>query len=95
MTSVAVTSVVIAVASIVLATCMYLRQQQPLADKLAKRFAGLHRAAYHRFYIDEVYQFITTPDHLQRCISAPIAWFDRHMVDGFHQLHGLGYPCYE
>ena len=36
-TSVAVTSVVIAVASIVLATCMYLRQQQPLADKLAKR----------------------------------------------------------
>ena len=88
-TSVAVTSVVIAVASIVLATCMYLRQQQPLADKLAKRFAGLHRAAYHRFYIDEVYQFITHRI-IFRCISTPIAWFDRHVVDGFFNFIAWG-----
>ena len=81
--------VVIAVASIVLATCMYLRQQQPLADKLAKRFAGLHRAAYHRFYIDEVYQFITHRI-IFRCISTPIAWFDRHVVDGFFNFIAWG-----
>ena len=88
-TSVAVTSVVIAVESIVLATCMYLRQQQPLADKLAIRFAGLHRAAYHRFYIDEVYQFITHRI-IFRCISTPIAWFDRHVVDGFFNFIAWG-----
>lgn len=88
-TSVAVTSVVIAVGSIVLATCMYLRPQQPLADKLAKRFAGLHRAAYHRFYIDEVYQFITHRI-IFRCISTPIAWFDRHVVDGFFNFIAWG-----
>ena len=65
------------------------RQQQPLADKLAKRFAGLHRAAYHRFYIDEVYQFITHRI-IFRCISTPIAWFDRHVVDGFFNFIAWG-----
>ena len=47
-----------------------------------KLTAGLHRAAYHRFYIDEVYQFITHRV-IFACISTPIAWFDRHVVDGF------------
>ncbi len=50
-----------------------------------RRFAGLHRAAYHRFYIDEVYQFITHRI-IFGCISTPIAWFDRHVVDGFLNL---------
>lgn len=88
-TSVAVTSVVIAIVSIALATYMYLRPQQPMADKLAKRFAGLHRAAYHRFYMDEVYQFITHRI-IFRCISTPIAWFDRHVVDGFFNFISWG-----
>lgn len=80
--TVATTSVIIAVASIAVATWMYLRPQQPVATALAKRFKSLHTAAYHRFYIDEVYQFITHKI-IFRCISTPIAWWDRHVVDGF------------
>ena len=49
---------------------------------LGKKLRGLHTAAYHRFYIDEIYQFITHRI-IFRCISTPIAWFDRHVVDGF------------
>ena len=46
------------------------------------RFKGLHKAAYNRFYIDDIYQFITHKI-IFRCISTPIAWWDRHVVDGF------------
>ena len=57
--SVAITSVVIAIISIAIATWMYKNAKQPVADSLAKRFKGLHKAAYNRFYIDDIYQFIT------------------------------------
>ena len=80
--TVAITSVLIAILSIAIATWMYARSSQPVADKLGKRFKGLHTAASHRFYIDEVYQFVTHKI-IFRCISTPIAWFDRHVVDGF------------
>lgn len=49
---------------------------------LGKRFKRLHTAASNRFYIDEVYQYITHRI-IFRCISTPIAWFDRHVIDGF------------
>ncbi len=49
---------------------------------LGKKFRGLHTAATHRFYVDEVWMFITHKI-IFRCISTPIAWFDRHVVDGF------------
>ena len=79
--TVAGTSIVIAFLSIALATYMYKGSKQPVADSLQRRFSGLWTAAYHRFYIDEVYQFITHKI-IFRCISKPIAWFDRHVIDG-------------
>ena len=60
---------------------MYKGKSQPLADGLQHRFSGLWTAAYHRFYIDDVYQFVTHRI-IFRCISKPIAWFDRHVIDG-------------
>ena len=80
--SVAATSIVVAVVAIALATFIYAKEKQPVADALARRFRGLWTAAYHRFYIDEIYQFITHRI-IFRCISTPIAWWDRHVVDGF------------
>ena len=78
-------SLYVAAAAIALATWMYLRERQTVADALATRFRGLHKAAYHRFYIDEVYQFVTHRV-IFACISAPVAWFDRHVVDGLMNL---------
>ncbi|ADV43301.1 NADH-quinone oxidoreductase subunit L [Bacteroides helcogenes] len=75
-------SIVVAVASIAIATYIYAGSKQPVADTLARRFKGLWTAAYHRFYMDEVYQFITHRI-IFGCICRPIAWWDRHVVDGF------------
>ena len=83
--SVAITSIVVALVSIALATWMYAREKQSFAEMLAKRFNKLHTAAYHRFYIDEVWLFITKKI-IFRCISTPLAWFDRHIIDGFMNL---------
>ena len=80
-TQVALTSTIIAILSICLATYIYKGEKQPIADKLYKTFPKLHRAAYKRFYMDEVYMFVTH-QIIFRCISTPIAWFDRHVVDG-------------
>ena len=78
---VAATSTVIAIASICLATYIYKGEQQPIADRLYKTFPKLHRAAYKRFYMDEVYQYVTHKI-IFRCVSTPMAWFDRHVIDG-------------
>ncbi len=88
-TQVAVTSVVVALVAIALATWMYARDRQPVADILAKRFATLHRAAYKRFYMDEIWLFVTRKI-IFRCISTPLAWFDRHAIDQFMNFMAWG-----
>ena len=83
--TVAITSIVVACLSIALATFFY-RKANPIPDRLATTFGGLHRAAYRRFYMDELYLFITKRI-IFNCISRPLAWFDRHVIDG--ALNGL------
>ena len=80
-TQIALTSTVIAILSICLATYIYKGESQPIADRLYKTFPKLHRAAYKRFYQDEIWQYVTHRI-IFRCVSTPIAWFDRHVVDG-------------
>ena len=79
--TVAATSICVAVVAILLATYIYKGEKQPVANALQRRFSGLWIAAYHRFYLDEVYQFVTHKI-IFGCICRPIAWFDRHVVDG-------------
>ena len=86
---VAGTSIVIAVASIFLATYMYIGERQPKADAMAEKFSKLHQWAYKRFYLDEVYQYITHRIIFAH-VSKPIAWFDRHVVDGFFDFLAWG-----
>lgn len=81
-TQVAVTSIIVALVAIALATWMYARDRQLVADMLARRFSTLHRAAYKRFYMDEIWLFITKKI-IFRCVSTPLAWFDRHVIDQF------------
>ena len=50
---------------------------------------NLHQWAYKRFYMDEVYQFVTHRI-IFRYISRPIAWFDRHIIDGFFDFLAWG-----
>ncbi|MDY4741438.1 MAG: NADH-quinone oxidoreductase subunit L [Alloprevotella sp.] len=92
---VAITSTVIAILAIALATYIYKGEKQPVADRMYAAFPRLHHWAYKRFYMDEVYQFITHRIIFAR-VSKPIAWFDRHIVDGFFDFlawgtHSLSY----
>jgi len=86
---VAITSICIAAMSILLATWMYMRSEQPVAEKLARTFSRLHTAAYHRFYMDEIWLFVTKKI-IFRCISTPIAWWDRHVIDQFFNFIAWG-----
>ncbi len=50
-------------------------------QKVAEGLGALYRVTKRKFYIDEIYLFITHKI-IFRYISRPIAWFDRHIVDG-------------
>lgn len=82
--AVAGSSTVIAVAAIALATVLYLKENA-VPTKMADACRGLWTAAYKRFYMDELYQFITHKI-IFACISRPIAWFDRRIIDGTFDL---------
>ena len=77
---VACTSVVFALISISIAWKLYFRKND-VPDRLAERFHGIWKAAFHRFYWDELYMFITHKI-IFNIICKSIAWFDRHIIDG-------------
>ena len=86
---VAATSTVIAILSIALATYIYKGEKQPIADKLYATFPRLHRWAYKRFYMDEVYQFVTHKI-LFRCVSRPAQWIDEKIINGLIDFTAWG-----
>jgi NADH-quinone oxidoreductase subunit L len=81
---VAIPSVLVGVLGILVARVIY-RSEKPLADRIAAGFGFFYHWAVHKFYFDELYMFLTKRVIFNH-ISAPIAWFDRHVVDGFMNL---------
>lgn len=86
--AIAAGGILVSLAGIAVATRFYMRERG-LAARVAAKWAGFWRAAYHRFYIDEAWQFVTKKI-LFRCVSAPVAWFDRHAIDGGINALGTG-----
>ncbi|MBK7376198.1 MAG: NADH-quinone oxidoreductase subunit L [Ferruginibacter sp.] len=80
--------VALALAGIFIAMWMY-RRQNDKPEKIAASLNGLYKAAYHKFYIDEIYMFITRKI-IFNLIGRPAAWFDKHVVDGLVNLTGDG-----
>ncbi len=78
--SIAVPSVLIGLIGIGIAWIMY-SKKTAIPDRLASTFRYSYKWAYNKFYIDEIYLFITKRI-IFRYISKPLAWFDRHIVDG-------------
>ena len=71
----------------ILLAYLFYKKPSGLADKVSNAFGSLYTWAYHKFYFDELYLFITKEIIFKR-ISAPFAWFDRHIVDGTMNLIG-------
>ncbi|MBL7852569.1 MAG: NADH-quinone oxidoreductase subunit L, partial [Cyclobacteriaceae bacterium] len=78
--AIAAPSILIALVGILVAAMMY-RKQNPRPENVAKALSGFYTAVYNKFYIDEIYLFITK-NIIFQYISRPVAWFDRHIVDG-------------
>lgn len=82
----AAVAVGVGLAGIVLAWVFY-KKENNLADKWAKAFGPFYKWTSDKFYFDEIYLFITKKILFKR-VSAPIAWFDKKVVDA--TMEGIG-----
>jgi NADH-quinone oxidoreductase subunit L len=63
------------------------KKESNLPDKIAASFGGFYKAAYNKFYFDELYLFITKKI-VFNLIGRPAAWFDRNIVNGLVNATG-------
>ena len=84
---IAIPAVLVGLAGIAVATLFY-RKETNMPDQIFNALGGFSRAAYRKFYIDELYLFITKKI-IFNYVSRPIAWFDRHIVDG--SMNGMAF----
>jgi NADH-quinone oxidoreductase subunit L len=82
--TVAILSVIVAVVGIAIAWMFY-KNESALPEKISSALGVLYRGAVKKFYIDEIYLFITKTI-IFNLISRPIAWFDRHIIDALMDL---------
>jgi len=85
--NIAIPSVLIAIVGIVVATVLY-RKESNLPEKIMNGSKAFYTMVYHKFYIDEIYLFITK-NIIFKYISRPLAWFDRNVVDA--TMNGVGW----
>jgi NADH-quinone oxidoreductase subunit L len=78
--------VCIGLAGIVFAYRLY-QKENAKSDTIATSLGGLYKSAYHKFYIDEIYLFITQKI-LFNIIGKTAAWFDKTVVNGAINLTG-------
>ncbi len=78
--------VLLALAGISLAVILYKKQNEK-PERIASSLGSLYKAAYSKFYIDEIYIFITRKI-LFNLIGRPAAWIDRNIVDGMVNATG-------
>lgn len=78
---IAIPSVIVALVGIGIATFLYMKKNDK-PDMIANSVKSFYKWACNRFYIDEVYLYITNNIIFDK-ICTPIAWFDRHVIDGF------------
>ncbi len=83
---IAAPSVLVGVVGILVAYVLYFKKN-PKPESIAKSLNGFYTMAYRKFYMDELYLFITHKI-IFNFISRPVAWFDRHIVDGTMNLIG-------
>ncbi len=84
--AVAIPSVLIALVGMSVAALLYYKENL-LAESIVARLRGFYTAAFRKFYVDELYLFLTHRV-IFRFVSRPVAWFDRHIVDGTMNLIG-------
>ena len=72
--------VLLSIAAIFLASILY-KNANDRPDKIANTLSIFYRSAYKKFYVDELYLFITKK-MLFNLVGKPAAWIDKNIVDG-------------
>ncbi|MDR1719840.1 MAG: NADH-quinone oxidoreductase subunit L [Dysgonamonadaceae bacterium] len=85
--TVAIPSILVAAAGILIAMVFYMKGSE-LPSRISRALGGLYTATLRKFYMDEIWMFMTKNVVFNR-ICTPIAWFDRHVVDG--AMNGLAW----
>ncbi len=75
-----VAPVLFALTGILIAWRLY-KSENEVPAKLARAFGSFYQGAFHKFYIDEVYLFITKKV-IFNLVGRPSAWIDKNIVDG-------------
>ncbi len=84
---IAIPSVLIGLLGIGIAWILY-KKESSVPERITRYLGGFYRTVYNKFYIDEVYMFVTKKI-IFNYVSRPVAWFDRHIVDG--TMNGIGW----
>lgn len=63
------------------------KKQNNGPDRIATSLSGLYKTVYNKFYVDELYLFVTKKI-LFNLVGKPAAWFDKNVVDGLVNLTG-------
>lgn len=79
--------VTLAIIGISFAAYLYLKPSNK-PEALAKSLGAGFTWAKHKFYIDEIYLFITK-QILFNLVGKPAAWIDKNLVDGFYSLTAI------
>ncbi|MDQ3049814.1 MAG: NADH-quinone oxidoreductase subunit L [Bacteroidota bacterium] len=77
----------LALTGIIIAYVLYFRENEKPV-KIAAAMGGIYRSAYNKFYIDEIYFFITK-NILFNLVGRTSAWVDKKLVDG--TMNFIGY----
>jgi len=85
--SMAIPSIAIGAIGILVAYFFYFKETN-LPDKVSNAFGQVYGWTKNKFYFDEIYQFFAHKIMFAG-VAAPVAWFDRHIVDGF--MNGVGW----
>ncbi len=75
------------ISAIIFAAYLY-KTKNDRPAKLASAIGSFYRVAYHKFYIDEAYNFITKKI-IFNLVAKPAAWFDKNVVDGLVNFIGI------
>jgi NADH-quinone oxidoreductase subunit L len=78
--------VVLGLTGISIASYYFLTQNER-PEKHSAKLGAIYQSAYQKFYIDEVYAFLTK-NIIFNCVGKPAAWIDKYIVDG--SIHRIG-----
>ena len=83
----AIAPIIFGLLGITLALVMY-KKENNLPAKISGELRGLYQSAYRKFYIDEVYGYVTKKV-IFNLIGRPSAWIDKNVVNGLVDTGGM------